>query len=155
MTASPTNTATTLKRYNLFRESDISGDAAPGFSAGEATAALEAVAAEVLPTGYTYAWSGLSLQEKQSAGQTPIVLGLAVAFVFLFLAALYESFAVPFAVTMMTRGLSSRPLIFSSTRNPERLGSIMSSTTRSGGSSMQAATAAFPSSTVCVSAPSD
>jgi multidrug efflux pump subunit AcrB len=54
----------------------------------------------VLPAGYRYEWSGLSLQEHESAGRTPIVMGLAVAFVFLFLAALYESWAVPFAVLL-------------------------------------------------------
>src|SRR5579864_2394430 len=89
-----------LQRYNGFREADISGDAAPGYSSGQATAALQAVAAEVLPQGYGYEWSGLSLQEQQSAGQTPLVFGLTVVFVFLFLAALYESWSVPFSVLL-------------------------------------------------------
>jgi len=100
VTATKTSTASTLKRYNQFIEADITGDAAAGYSAGDATAALEAVAAQVLPQGYAYEWSGLSLQEKQSAGQTPIVLGLAIVFVFLFLAALYESWSVPLAVLL-------------------------------------------------------
>jgi len=100
VTANATSTASTLKRYNQFLEADISGDAASGYSASAATAALEAVAAETLPDGYTYEWSGLSLQEKQSAGQTPIVFGLSIVFVFLFLAALYESWSVPFAVLL-------------------------------------------------------
>jgi multidrug efflux pump subunit AcrB len=60
--------------------------------------ALEEVAAAVLPAGYGYEWSGISKQEKESAGQAPIIFGLALLFVFLFLAALYESWAVPFAV---------------------------------------------------------
>jgi len=89
-----------LQRYNQFGEADISGDAAPGYSASEATDALAAVAAQVLPQGYGYEWSGLSLQEQQSAGQAPIVFGLAIVFVFLFLAALYESWSVPFAVLL-------------------------------------------------------
>jgi multidrug efflux pump subunit AcrB len=89
-----------LQRYNGFREADISGDAAPGYSSGQATAALQVVAAEVLPQGYGYEWSGLSLQEQQSAGQTPLVFGLTVVFVFLFLAALYESWSVPFSVLL-------------------------------------------------------
>ncbi|HJV52335.1 MAG TPA: multidrug efflux RND transporter permease subunit [Noviherbaspirillum sp.] len=89
-----------LQRYNLFREADISGDAAPGYSSGQAAAALQQVAAQVLPQGYGYEWSGLSLQEQQSAGQTPIVFGLTIMFVFLFLAALYESWSVPFAVLL-------------------------------------------------------
>jgi hydrophobe/amphiphile efflux-1 (HAE1) family protein len=89
-----------LQRYNQFREADVSGDAAPGFSSGQATAALEEVAAQVFPQGYGYEWSGLSLQEQQSSGQTSIVFGLTVLFVFLFLAALYESWSVPFAVLL-------------------------------------------------------
>ncbi|WP_019143210.1 efflux RND transporter permease subunit [Noviherbaspirillum massiliense] len=95
-----TSSPSVLQRYNQFREADISGDAAPGYSAGQASAALEQVAAQVLPQGYGYEWSGLSLQEKQSAGQTPIVFGLTLVFVFLFLAALYESWSVPFAVLL-------------------------------------------------------
>jgi len=95
-----TSSAAVLQRYNGFREADISGDTAPGFSSGQGTAALEAVAAQVLPSGYGYEWSGLSLQEQQSSGQAPIVFGLAIVFVFLFLAALYESWTVPFAVLL-------------------------------------------------------
>jgi hydrophobe/amphiphile efflux-1 (HAE1) family protein len=86
------------QRYNLFRTADIGGDAAPGYSSGQALAAMEAVAAQTLPAGFGYEWSGISLQEKQSAGQAPVVFGLAIVFVFLFLAALYESWSVPFAV---------------------------------------------------------
>lgn len=88
----------TLQRYNLYRSADIGGDAAPGYSSGDAIRAMEEVAAEVLPAGYGYEWSGISLQEKQSAGQAPIIFAFAIIFVFLFLAALYESWAVPFAV---------------------------------------------------------
>jgi hydrophobe/amphiphile efflux-1 (HAE1) family protein len=95
-----TSSPSVLQRYNQFREADISGDAAPGYSSGQATAALTQVAAQVLPQGYGYEWSGLSLQEQQSAGQTPIVFGLTIVFVFLFLAALYESWSVPFAVLL-------------------------------------------------------
>lgn len=88
----------TLERYNLFRTAEVSGEPAPGYSSGDALAAMEAVAASTLPGGYGYEWSGISLQEKQSAGQAPYIFGLAMLFVFLFLAALYESWAVPFAV---------------------------------------------------------
>jgi hydrophobe/amphiphile efflux-1 (HAE1) family protein len=95
-----TSSPSVLQRYNQFREADISGDAAPGYSPSQAAAALEAVAAQVLPAGYGYEWSGLSLQEKQTAGQAPIVFTLALVFVFLFLAALYESWSVPFAVLL-------------------------------------------------------
>ena len=89
---------TTLQRYNLYRTADIGGDAAPGYSSGQAIAAMEAVAREVLPQGYGYEWSGISKQEKESAGQAPIIFAFAIIFVFLFLAALYESWSVPFAV---------------------------------------------------------
>jgi hydrophobe/amphiphile efflux-1 (HAE1) family protein len=94
----PIGAPTVIQRYNLFRTADIGGDAAPGYSSGQALAAMEQVAAATLPEGYGYEWSGISLQEKESAGQAPIVFGLALIFVFLFLAALYESWAVPFAV---------------------------------------------------------
>jgi hydrophobe/amphiphile efflux-1 (HAE1) family protein len=96
--SNPIATATVTQRYNLFRTADIGGDAAPGYSSGAAIAAMEEVAAATLPPGYGYEWSGISLQEKQSAGQAPIIFGAAIVFVFLFLAALYESWSVPFAV---------------------------------------------------------
>jgi hydrophobe/amphiphile efflux-1 (HAE1) family protein len=88
----------TLERYNLFRTAEISGEPAPGYSSGDAIRAMEEVAARVLPQGYGYEWSGISLQEKESAGQAPFIFALALTFVFLFLAALYESWSVPFAV---------------------------------------------------------
>src|SRR5690606_27292417 len=62
-----------IPRYNLAVAAPISGQAAPGGSSGAAIAAVERVAAETLPQGYGYEWSGLSFQEKQSAGQAPIV----------------------------------------------------------------------------------
>jgi hydrophobe/amphiphile efflux-1 (HAE1) family protein len=96
--SAPMSTATVTQRYNLFRTADIGGDAASGYSSGEALQAMEEVAAATLPGGYGYEWSGISLQEKQSAGQAPIIFGAAILFVFLFLAALYESWSVPFAV---------------------------------------------------------
>ena len=88
----------TVERYNLFRTAEISGEPAPGYSSGDALRAMEEVAAKVLPQGYGYEWSGISLQEKASAGQAPYVFAMALVFVFLFLAALYESWSVPFAV---------------------------------------------------------
>lgn len=100
VSASTVSAPSVLQRYNQFREADISGDAAPGYSTSQATDALAAVAAQALTQGYGYEWSGLSLQEQQSAGQTPIVFGLAIVFVFLFLAALYESWSVPFVVLL-------------------------------------------------------
>jgi len=96
--AVPTGAPTLVDRYNLFRIAEISGEPAPGYSSGQALAAMERLAAEKLPEGYGYEWSGISLQEKQSAGQAPVIFGLALLFVFLFLAALYESWTVPLAV---------------------------------------------------------
>jgi len=93
----PISAPNNIMRYNLYRTAELGGDAAPGYSSGDAIRAMEEVAAN-LPAGYGYEWSGISLQEKASAGQAPIVFGLAIVFVFLFLAALYESWAVPFAV---------------------------------------------------------
>lgn len=90
----------TLQRYNLYLTAEIGGDAAPGYSSGQAIATMEQVARQVLPAGYGYEWSGISRQEKESAGQAPIIFAFAILFVFLFLAALYESWAVPFAVLL-------------------------------------------------------
>lgn len=100
VTSSPISSANTVERYNLFRTAEISGEAAPGYSSGDALKAMEEVAAKVMPNGYGYEWSGISQQEKESAGQAPFVFALAIVFVFLFLAALYESWAVPFAVLL-------------------------------------------------------
>jgi HAE1 family hydrophobic/amphiphilic exporter-1/multidrug efflux pump len=88
-----------ISRYNVFRAISISGSAAPGYSSGQAVAAMEELAAD-LPPGFAYEWSGVTYQEKKSGGQAPYVFGLAVLFVFLVLAALYESWAVPFAVLL-------------------------------------------------------
>lgn len=96
--AEPTGMPVVIKRFNGYPAAEITGKEAPGFSSGDVLFALEKVAAETLPEGYGFEWSGLSRQEKQSAGQAGPVLALSVLFVFLFLAALYESWAVPFAV---------------------------------------------------------
>ena len=96
----PISAPNVTQRYNLYRTAELGGDSAPGFSSGETLKAMEEVAAQALPPGYGYEWSGISLQEKQSAGQAPVIFGLAILFVFLFLAAMYESWAVPFAVLL-------------------------------------------------------
>jgi HAE1 family hydrophobic/amphiphilic exporter-1 len=89
-----------IARYNLFRSADISGDAAAGFSSGQAIAAMEQAAAENLPAGYGYEWTSMSYQEIQAAGQAPLIFGLALLFVYLFLVAQYESWSIPFAVLL-------------------------------------------------------
>jgi len=89
-----------ISRYNLFPAAPINGMAAPGASSGEAISAVERVAAEVLPTGYSFAWSGLSYQETTSSGQEPIIFGLALLFAYLFLVAQYESWTLPISIIL-------------------------------------------------------
>jgi hydrophobic/amphiphilic exporter-1 (mainly G- bacteria), HAE1 family len=89
-------------RFNLYRAVEIQGAPAPGYSSGQALRALEEVAAQVLPPQMGYAWNGLSYQEKASEGGSARVLGLSLAFVFLILAALYESWSLPFSVLLST-----------------------------------------------------
>ncbi len=88
-----------IERVNVFRAATINGNAAPGYSSGDAVKAMEEVARE-LPEGYGYEWVGTTYQEKKSAGQAPYIFGAALLFVFLVLAALYESWSVPFAVIL-------------------------------------------------------
>ncbi|PTL81533.1 efflux RND transporter permease subunit [Vitiosangium sp. GDMCC 1.1324] len=96
----PTTSAQVINHFNLFRAVEISGSAAPGYSSGQALAAMEKVAKEALPQGFGYEWSGLSLEELESGGQTGIIFLLGLLFVFLVLAAQYESFALPFVVVL-------------------------------------------------------
>ena len=87
-----------IKRFNMFNSTVIQGTTANGASSGQAMKILEKVAREKLPENIGVEWSGLSYQEKQAGGQTGIILALVFLFVFLFLAALYESWSVPIAV---------------------------------------------------------
>jgi HAE1 family hydrophobic/amphiphilic exporter-1 len=89
-----------LTRYNNYRAAIINGAPAPGYSSGAALAAMEKISAATLPAGYAFEWTGTSLQEKEAAGKTSIVLGLAVVFAYLFLVALYESWNVPIPVLL-------------------------------------------------------
>ena len=88
------------QRFNLFRAAQITGAAAPGYSSGQAMAALEQVAAQTLPREMGYDWSDLSYQEKKAAGTTGRIFALSIIFVFLILAALYESWSLPFSVLL-------------------------------------------------------
>ena len=90
----------TIGRFNMFNSATISGEAANGYSTGEAMDALEKIVSEKLPPDIGVEWSGLSYQQKHESGNTGIVLGLALIFVFLFLAAQYESWSVPLAVIL-------------------------------------------------------
>src|ERR1700751_4083112 len=89
-----------ISHYNLFRSAEISGYGAPGRSSGQAIADMEALAKNTLPGGMTYDWSGLSLEEIQSGGKAVILFGLGLVFVYLTLAAQYESFVLPFIVLL-------------------------------------------------------
>ncbi len=89
-----------ISHYNLFRSAEINGAGAPGRSSGQAIADMEALARKTLPGGMTYEWSGLSLEEIQSGGKALILFGLGLVFVYLTLAAQYESFVLPFIVLL-------------------------------------------------------
>lgn len=90
----------TVRRFNMFTSAAITGEAANGYSSGQAMAVLERIVHDHLPSNIGAEWSGLSYQEKHVSGQTGIVLALAFLFVFLFLAAQYESWTVPIAVIL-------------------------------------------------------
>ena len=88
-------------RYNLYPAAEINGDAAPGYSTGQAMDAMEKLASEQLPTGYGFEWTDLAYQQKIAGNTGGIVFTMAVVFVFLLLAALYESITLPFAVILI------------------------------------------------------
>jgi HAE1 family hydrophobic/amphiphilic exporter-1 len=87
-------------RFNLYRAAQVIGGAAPGYSSGQAMAALEAVAKQVLPPEMGYDWADLSYQERRASGSAMRSFGLSLVFVFLILAALYESWSLPFSVLL-------------------------------------------------------
>jgi len=89
-----------INHFNIFRSIEIMGGAAPGYSSGDALRALEETAAETLGAGFTYEFSGLSLQEKEAGNMTVMIFALCIIFVFLLLAALYESWSVPFSILL-------------------------------------------------------
>ena len=90
----------TLTRYNNYRAVSINGGAAPGRGPGDAIEAMQEVSAATLPQGFTYEWTGQAREQIESAGQTLIVLGLAMVFAYLFLVALYESWMTPVPVLL-------------------------------------------------------
>ena len=89
-----------IKRFNMFNSAVIRGEAAQGYSSGQAMEVIEQIARTHLPDNIGVEWSGLSYQEKQAGGQTGTILALVFLFVFLFLAALYESWSIPVAVLL-------------------------------------------------------
>ncbi|CCN47256.1 Acriflavine resistance protein F [Vibrio nigripulchritudo MADA3029] len=88
-------------RYNMYRSAVIQGEAAPGYSSGDAIAAMEQVAAEVLPHGYQYEWTGLAYQEKLAGNQAIYAFALALIFIYLFMVAQYESWTIPLAIILV------------------------------------------------------
>jgi len=89
-----------VSRYNIFRSITINGSAAPGYSSGDAIAAMQDLADNTLPVGYTYEWTGQAYQEIIASGQGGMIFGMALVFVFLFLVAQYESWSIPIPVLM-------------------------------------------------------
>ncbi len=89
-----------LSRYNNLPAVKLLGEAAPGYSSGQAIAEIERIAAQVLPADMSYDWTGTAFQEKRSSGTTGLALGLAVIMVFLILAALYERWSLPLSVML-------------------------------------------------------
>ncbi|MBA3827431.1 MAG: efflux RND transporter permease subunit [Taibaiella sp.] len=96
----PIETAPLISHFNLFRSAEVDGSSAPGYSSGQAIEALQEIAGRVLPQGYGYEFSGLSYEEIQAGSKTVYIFMLSIIFVFLFLAALYESWSVPFSVLL-------------------------------------------------------
>ncbi|MFM2303972.1 MAG: hypothetical protein RLZZ135_1382, partial [Cyanobacteriota bacterium] len=90
----------TISHYNLYRAIKVQGNPAPGASSGQAIEAMERVAKQVLPQGYGYEWAGTYLQEKSSGGATTLIFALAIAIVFLVLAAQYESYVDPLIILL-------------------------------------------------------
>jgi len=88
------------QRFNLFRAAQVTGQPAPGYSSGQAMAALEEVARTTLPAEMGYDWADLSFQERQASGRAGAVFALSLGFVFLILAALYESWSLPWSVLL-------------------------------------------------------
>ncbi|UXE59344.1 MAG: efflux RND transporter permease subunit [Woronichinia naegeliana WA131] len=92
--------AQTINHYNLFRAIAVNGSAAPGVSSGQAIEKMENLAKKILPLGFGYEWSGVSLEELESGGLAPIIFSLGLLFVFLVLAAQYENYVDPFIIML-------------------------------------------------------
>jgi len=94
-----TTTPQVISHYNLFRSAEIDGSAAPGYSSGQAIAAMEELAKK-LPQGFSFSWTGLSLEELQAGGTSLLLFGLGTLVVYLTLSAQYESYVLPFIVLL-------------------------------------------------------
>ncbi|HEY9712523.1 MAG TPA: efflux RND transporter permease subunit, partial [Chroococcales cyanobacterium] len=93
-----------ISHYNLFRSTEIVGSTAPGASSGQAMKAMESIADKVLPQGMTYEWSGISLEQIEAGEKSLAIFALGILFVFLVLAAQFESFSDPFVILLAVPG---------------------------------------------------
>ena len=100
ITLSQTTSPQVITHYNLFRSAEIDGSAAPGVSSGQAMAAMEELTQKVMPQGFGYEWSGISLEELASGSTALLLFGLGTLVVYLTLAAQYESFVLPFIILL-------------------------------------------------------
>ena len=99
-TPSLTHGPNLIQRYNVYRAAEIDGQSATGYSSGQAIAAMQDVARQTIPQGFGYEWTGTAYQEQQAGSSQAISFVLSIVLVFLFLAALYESWAIPFGVIL-------------------------------------------------------
>src|SRR3989442_2804486 len=96
----PTSGPDVIYRFNRYRATELIGQTAPGFSSGQSAQAMEKIARENLPSGFGFEWTGTVFQQKLSEGKEGFIFGFAAVLVFLFLAAQYESWVIPFAVVL-------------------------------------------------------
>lgn len=101
-----------ISRFNQYKSIQIQGQQAAGKSSGDAMSAMEETAKNVLPSDISYDWSGTSAQEREASGQTAMIVGMALVFVYLFLVALYESYTIPIAVLLISPIAALGALIF-------------------------------------------
>ncbi|WP_069790502.1 efflux RND transporter permease subunit [Cyanobacterium sp. IPPAS B-1200] len=100
VTITPTVGAQTINHYNLFRSIEINGSPAPGYSSGNAIEAVGAIASQVLPVGFGYEWTGISLEEISAGNLAIIIFSLGIVLVFLVLSAQYENYVDPFIIIL-------------------------------------------------------
>ena len=98
----PTVSPTSISHYNLYPSVSITGAAAPGYGSSEAIEAMREISAQALPKGFAFEWSGITFQEIRSGAIAPLIFALAPLMVFLFLAAFYESWTMPFMILLNT-----------------------------------------------------
>ncbi len=113
----PIVAAPLISHFNIFRSAEVDGSIPPGYSSGQSIDGLKELAAKILPRGYTYEFSGLSYEELKAGSTTVYIFIFSITFVFLFLAALYESWSVPFSV-MLTVPISAFGAILALTVDP-------------------------------------